>query len=212
MTRKARTVLRPSDPTQLLLPLIPLIQCTQCTKHKPRKQFYTSCLHKGGDTGVCKECFHAKQRQYRRTHKDKVMGQRQRYRARYFDRTGHWPVSTWIKTEDARKRYRSQERERRRNNPEVRAKLNAQRAARRARDKGATVIELVYLDVLYIRDKGICQICGEPCMREVATSDHMIALCNGGEHSYANCRLAHSLCNSQKLAEDLATKRHTATP
>lgn len=65
---------------------------------------------------------------------------------------------------------------------------------------------------LYERDNGICWICGEKCdfddyeIRNGAfiagdnypSVDHVVEICNGGEHSWDNVRLAHRHCNSER--------------
>ena len=52
---------------------------------------------------------------------------------------------------------------------------------------------------------GICQICGLPVPAGVdcndewsATIDHVIPVSEHGPHTYANCQLAHRICNSSK--------------
>jgi 5-methylcytosine-specific restriction endonuclease McrA len=54
-------------------------------------------------------------------------------------------------------------------------------------------------------DDGICIICDEQVdLKAIApdpnapTIEHYIPLHRGGEHSYANCGLAHFICNSRK--------------
>lgn len=72
---------------------------------------------------------------------------------------------------------------------------------RRARLVDAFV-ENVSLAILFERDKGICGICGLTLTLEEATMDHIVALANGGKHSYVNTQIAHGLCNSTKGAND----------
>ena len=70
----------------------------------------------------------------------------------------------------------------------------------------------ITLKKVFMRDNGICQICGKPCDWNdrrwgsigplYPTRDHIIALANGGEHSWDNIQLAHAICNSVK--RDLA--------
>ncbi len=75
---------------------------------------------------------------------------------------------------------------------------------RRIRSKEAYVENVLYA-VIWKRDKGICQICGRRCHKRwnaydplSGTRDHIIALANGGEHSYDNVQLACRDCNSRK--------------
>ena len=63
----------------------------------------------------------------------------------------------------------------------------------------------IRLDRIYVRDKGVCGICGLPVPMDkspeniwAATRDHIIPLSQGGAHTYANCQLAHRVCNSMK--------------
>lgn len=67
-------------------------------------------------------------------------------------------------------------------------------ANRRAREKAAFV-EAVDRAVLYERDGGVCGICRRPVSRPESSVDHIIPLSKGGEHSYANTRIAHLRCN-----------------
>jgi 5-methylcytosine-specific restriction endonuclease McrA len=66
-------------------------------------------------------------------------------------------------------------------------------------------VDDVKIEILIERDKGICQLCNEPVLLEAhyqhplsATNDHIIPVSLGGEHSYANCQLAHRKCNTTK--------------
>ena len=75
---------------------------------------------------------------------------------------------------------------------------------RRARKKNART-ETVYLEIIAKRDKYKCHICRkrvnmnlEVAQQHSATMDHLIPLSLGGDHSYANIRLAHRSCNSKK--------------
>lgn len=66
--------------------------------------------------------------------------------------------------------------------------------------KTASFVEVVRRDVLYERDDGICGICGAHVSPDSFQVDHVIPLSKGGEHSYANTRVAHPLCNNKKGA------------
>ena len=69
----------------------------------------------------------------------------------------------------------------------------------RARKRNAFV-QKVYLDAIYKRDKGRCQICGEKVSRDVAGLDHIIPLARGGLHERRNVQIAHPACNSRRQA------------
>lgn len=59
-------------------------------------------------------------------------------------------------------------------------------------------VERVTIRELFVRSGGVCYLCGEKVIGKDATIDHVVPIAKGGEHSYANCRLAHRLCNSIK--------------
>jgi 5-methylcytosine-specific restriction endonuclease McrA len=82
--------------------------------------------------------------------------------------------------------------------PNRRARHLAASERRRVALKQAPFIETVLIDVLYLRDRGICQLCYKRCSKKAATVDHVIPLSLGGAHSYQNTVLAHHSCNSKK--------------
>jgi 5-methylcytosine-specific restriction endonuclease McrA len=93
-----------------------------------------------------------------------------------------------------------------RKSPTARAARKRSKDRRRALMHGAFV-EDVDLFVVVEMDDGICIICDEPVDLQASapnpdspTIEHYIPLNRGGEHSYANCGLAHFLCNSRKSA------------
>ncbi len=71
-------------------------------------------------------------------------------------------------------------------------------ATRRARKNASPVIEKIDRDIIYKRDKGICQLCHTKVKRQEMSTDHVIPLAEGGEHSYRNIVLTHTLCNIRK--------------
>lgn len=84
-------------------------------------------------------------------------------------------------------------------------------AVHRALGKGAAVVDRVEMAQVYVRDQGVCHICRELVLPpsgfrgDEATMDHVKPLSAGGEHSYANVKLAHRACNSWKGADELLT-------
>lgn len=90
---------------------------------------------------------------------------------------------------------------------------NKQKKDRRLRKiKG---VKHIYIDIkkLYVRDKGICHLCGGICDFEdyvrddkgtfiagnnYPSIDHVIPLSMGGQHTWENVKLAHRICNSYK--------------
>lgn len=73
-------------------------------------------------------------------------------------------------------------------------------------------VEYQYVNPLrvFTRDQWICGICGLPVDRTAswphplsATLDHVIPMCRGGGHTYANTQCAHWRCNHRKAATPL---------
>lgn len=90
---------------------------------------------------------------------------------------------------------------------------NAIKKDRRLRKlKDANYDSTISLPRVFDRDNGVCYLCGEPCdwndyeMRNgtliagnrYPSVDHVVALHNGGSHTWDNVRLAHRWCNSIK--------------
>ncbi len=86
---------------------------------------------------------------------------------------------------------------------------------KRARIYGVAYEPGINVKKLIKRDNNICQICGEPCDSNdhrwsehfgplYPTIDHIIAMSNGGGHTWDNVQLSHAICNSYKrnLTED----------
>ena len=90
-------------------------------------------------------------------------------------------------------------------------------ARRRIMISTAMVDNDITVEGLFQRDKGICQICGEPCDyndyvykdntfvagNNYPSVDHIIPLSKGGEHSWSNVRLAHRHCNTLEYRKQL---------
>lgn len=83
---------------------------------------------------------------------------------------------------------------------------------RRARKYKATIDGDITLESVVEKEKGVCYLCGGKidwsdykivngkkcaCGR-YPTIEHVVALCNGGAHSWENIRLAHFRCNASK--------------
>jgi len=78
-------------------------------------------------------------------------------------------------------------------------------AARRARQAGATDVELIIRRDVLERDDWRCHLCGERTNPDASiydpsspTVDHVIPLSRGGQHTLVNVRCAHLGCNSLK--------------
>jgi 5-methylcytosine-specific restriction endonuclease McrA len=64
----------------------------------------------------------------------------------------------------------------------------------------AAMVEPIDEAVIYVRDGGLCGICGEPVAPEEVTLDHVVPLARGGPHAPTNVQIAHHLCNCTKGA------------
>lgn len=51
---------------------------------------------------------------------------------------------------------------------------------------------------IWVRDRGVCQIGGEPCPLSDATKDHIVPLSQGGSNDPANLRLVCRSHNSSR--------------
>lgn len=81
--------------------------------------------------------------------------------------------------------------------------------ARRARKVGATTGEKFTSLQIFDRDEWTCYLCSKSVDAALAhpdplsaSLDHVVPLVRGGEHSAANCRLAHLTCNIHKGDKD----------
>ena len=84
--------------------------------------------------------------------------------------------------------------------------------SRRLKIQSAMVDKDITVKGLFLRDKGICAICGKPCDindyeyrdgvfiagNNYPSVDHIIPLSKGGVHSWDNVQLAHRICNTKK--------------
>lgn len=80
---------------------------------------------------------------------------------------------------------------------------------RRTLRLASQTVEPVSLSVVYDRAGGLCCVCGFRIDLSIRWPDplslsmeHVVAIVDGGEHSYANVRVSHLGCNLKKGAED----------
>ena len=87
-----------------------------------------------------------------------------------------------------------------------RARANAHRGStlRRARERGARIVEPIDRTKIIRRDRSICHICKTKVEANDIHLDHVIPLARGGDHSEANLAVSHSLCNLSKGARLVA--------
>ncbi len=140
---------------------------------------------------LCPKCKQAIEQDRR----DKARARQQRWRERNPEetrkqnaiRTKRWKEANPERSKALRRKWEEANRDRLRGYLEKRRalKLNA-------------FVEDVDRTVLYERDKGRCGICSKPVNADDFHVDHTIPLTQGGEHSYANCQIAHPACNLRK--------------
>ena len=168
----------------------------------------------------CDECLCASReyaRRYREANREIELERHRRYReANREARQEHQRRYREANRETLRERHRryyeeNREAVRERNRQYDKAnpdKVRTHSHTRRARKCGAFV-ETVVARQVYERDNWVCHICGR-VIPDAANHqyprpnspslDHVVALANGGEHSYANCKAAHLRCNIKKGA------------
>lgn len=162
--------------------------CTGCNRVLPREAFYPR--RSRGPTALnsqCKACCSARAAGWAHAHPERIRARAAANVASVRRAAAKWQSKQppgWRKTYDAR-RDSAARRER--------------EARRRARQR-AQFVEVIDVHAVFERDGGICGICGEPVDAANFQIDHVVALANGGDHSYANVQISHPLCNQRKGA------------
>lgn len=78
-----------------------------------------------------------------------------------------------------------------------------------SRKKGAIEVEDISPLILLERDDGVCGICGEDVDPFKCEVDHIVAVLDGGPHTYENTQIAHRSCNARKgIGERYARYAH----
>ena len=167
------------------MPSDALKTCSKCLKDKPLNRFsFQSYIRKDGTRTyktVCKDCLNTYSQKYYKRHKKEHLMRGRNWNTRNRER----------RRELSRIRYRKDPETRIKRQVEYNRKRNALKVTGHC-DTGIT------LDIIYARDKGICQLCNKPCMRCDASIDHRIPLSLKGTHTWDNVQLAHFNCNAQK--------------
>ena len=86
-----------------------------------------------------------------------------------------------------------------------RAANPAKYAASKARERGATVIELVEPIEIFRRDNWTCYLCGGKVTSADVSLDHVVPITRGGQHTADNLACTHRECNYAKGHRELAT-------
>lgn len=92
--------------------------------------------------------------------------------------------------------------------------LRRSQMRQRAKRFGVAIIEDVDPLVVFERDGGLCQLCGQPVDQTDFEVDHIEPVELGGEHSYANTRLTHTSCNRARARQTVleSKRRKEAQP
>jgi len=117
-------------------------------------------------------------RQYRRDNPDKIRTYWKEWESRNPEK-----VAAHIKKQNAR--------------PEVKARKKALKHKRRAIENSANS-ENVNFELVWMRSAGLCYLCGGLVDKGTEHYDHVIALSQGGSHTYNNVKVTHAKCNLTK--------------
>lgn len=149
--------------------------CSKCTKSKSSDDFYTVKRHKDGLDSYCKDC----RKDYNKTHRPTTKKTKQ-YVTKWLVKNR--PVQRVLNTIW------------RRLNPKSWKKYESGRHRRRARLAKLPSIPYTRKEI-YIRDKGICWLCGKKVLWENYHVDHKIPIIERGPDVPENVAVSHSWCN-----------------
>lgn len=166
-------------------------KCSRCGVEKPIEDFrfcgsYKGKRYRASDCRVC----HAEQAREYRKQNIEACRQREREYGRKNAERKREVASAWYyanKERAAAQRTASYQRD-----PELVRDRAHQTRARRA---GASAVELVRRREVYERDGGICHVCATAIDWADYELDHLVPLSEGGDHTYANVKAAHRVCN-----------------
>lgn len=175
--------------------------CTKCKRRKPLDDFNARRQSPDGRRPTCREC----DREYYEQNKIKfgeiahqryhanIEANREKQRNYTAKPTSvAWRQRRWQKN---RKRLLKYQKARKLKNPQQFAEYEARR---RAKIKGATVIEKISRHEIYTAHGGCCHICKLPVPFRKMHLDHVIPLSKGGQHTRENLKPAHPFCNMSK--------------
>lgn len=178
-------------------------RCSDCKIEQPIEAFPRNRTRADGRSYICRKCAHARGARYRAAHPDETRVRHAAYHAAHaveieaarVNRRAMNPEKTRAAAAAYHASHRAEILARSaawdREHPESSRARTAQHRAR----KLAGFVEDVALASLVARDHGRCGICGKPVAPKDRSVDHILPLSRGGQHSYANTRLAHRLCN-----------------
>lgn len=164
-------------------------RCGRCASEKSVAEFVRNTNRYDGLSTWCRDCERVYAAEWRSKNRDRV-----RERIRIYQQLP--------RMQQARRAWRDRNREKRRaaqrlydqRHPEKRRERVMRRNARKRR---ATIGTVSY-QAIWIRDQGMCHLCGLPVQHADCHFDHIIPLAKGGAHAEFNIAVAHSWCNQQK--------------
>jgi hypothetical protein len=152
------------------------------------------------------EYFRQKHEQWAKAHPEEMRAYKQKYK-----RTHKRPAATERDKLQMQKRHQ----ERMATDPEYGPQRNATNRAwelanplkvqergarRRARQRGAPLVEKIDRAAIIARDRSICHICHLLVAPKDMSLDHLIPLAHGGTHTAKNLAVAHLICNKRRGA------------
>jgi 5-methylcytosine-specific restriction endonuclease McrA len=178
----------------------PTKRCPGCDTEKARESFHKNRAQPSGLASECKACSSARRK--RKQLEDPEYVAKNRARAKRF-----YDANREERIEKAHAYYHSAPQElkdewKRRQNERRRQQDRREEWQRRHARKMAATVEEVDFAIVLERDAGICYLCEAP-ISGTPHFDHIIALCQGGEHSYANIAATHPFCNMSKNGKSL---------
>jgi hypothetical protein len=167
--------------------------CVQCLASKKRTEFSNDVLRQDGLSPRCKDCANTNLQAWLA-----VPGNRERTRV--------WAAEQRIRNEGNEEWHaylRNLTAAWGKANPD---KRHATEHRYRANKRSGGIIDDVDVEVLYVRDKGICCLCLKHVNKRLKfphpmskSVEHIIPVSKpGSEHSYRNTALAHLICNIRK--------------
>lgn len=198
-------------------------RCSRCGQLKTRDEYYNNKARRDGLAVYCKLCHNDINKIYNKMHRakvnhrlakwrnnnrDRIRQQEREYRhlnpERHRQRAAKWKKNHPDKCKELRRRrYLANPTEEKRKTAEWRKqnpKMVKQQKERRRARKYYSKYEKINRDTVYVRDSGICYICKKTVEPQNWHLDHIVPLCRGGEHTYANVAVSHPKCNQIKAA------------
>lgn len=178
-------------------------RCRDCQQDKPLDEFHVHGHTRDGRNVYCKPCANARATASRNARADAVRAyDRERYVGVVDGRIVKRRIRIARTVEQKATAARAASRRFLRTEAGAEAgRRNAK--ARRARLRGAAVIEAIDPFRVWFLSAGCCGICGERVDAEAMDVDHIIPLARGGNHTYDNTQASHPGCNRRKGARVL---------